>query len=365
MPVCNICGSQKFGKGPGGRLSTTGKFPKCLNCFSLERHRSLRRVYQQLLDSLSFKSMSALLISKDKAINPKWFDSLEVSIYGGSNSIDIQNIDRADKSYDAVICNHVLEHIKDDIQALKELMRIVSDRGFLQLSTPDPFRRAKTTDWGYPDWKQHGHYRLYGKDIENKFQEAFSPEIHQIKVFGADPVTGMSDMCFFFTRSKSIASAIQKQVIQNRFIPETINFQRGGNAKVYQTQGWYQPEKSGTWSTDGDAVLAIALSDVNDREKLEKGLNLSVTGLAFLAEKQPQTSVKLICNQQLIKEWDFSLGDSLKTLSAFIPPEIVLKEEVLEIIFRCQSSKSPKELGISPDPRKLGFFVKEIKLLTE
>ena len=363
MPVCNICGGQKFGKGPGERLSATGKYPKCLSCFSLERHRSLRWIYTQLLGSLPFGSMSALLISEDKAINQKWFSSLEVSIYGGSNSIDIQNIGRIGKSYDVVICNHVLEHVKDDVKALKELMRIVSDRGFLQLSVPDPFRRSLTTDWGYPDWTQHGHYRLYGKDIEEKFQQAFSPEIDKLKVFSVDPVTGMSDVCFFFTRSKSVASVVKKQIAQNSFIPEVINFERGGNAKIYQTHGWYQPETSGTWSVGGDGVLAIALSDVSDREKLEKGLNLSVTGLAFLAEKQPEASVELICNQQLIKEWNFSFGDSLKTLSAFISPKIFFNDEVLEIIFRCQNSKSPKDLGISPDPRKLGFYVKEVKLL--
>lgn len=98
MPVCNICGGQKFGNGPGGRLSATSKSPKCLSCFSLERHRSLRWIYTQLLGSLPFESMSALLISEDKAINQKWFNSLEVSIYDGSNSIDIQNIDRPEKA---------------------------------------------------------------------------------------------------------------------------------------------------------------------------------------------------------------------------------------------------------------------------
>jgi hypothetical protein len=307
--------------------------------------------------------MSALLISEDKAINQKWFSSLEVSIYSGSNSIDIQNIDRPDKSYDVVICNHVLEHVKDDVKALRELMRIVSDKGFLQLSVPDPFRRSLTTDWGYPDWGQHGHYRLYGKDMEEKFQQAFSSEIEKLKVFSVDPVTGMSDVCFFFTRSRSVALVLKKQSGQSSFIPERINFERGGNSKNYQTHGWYQPEKSGTWSIGSDGVLVIALSDVSDREKLQKGLNLSATGLAFLTNKQPHTSVKLICNQQLITEWDFTLGDALKTLSAFIPPEIVWKHEVLEIIFRSSNSKSPKELGISSDTRVLGVFVKEVKLL--
>jgi Methyltransferase domain len=364
MVKCNICGSPNFCTGPGGRLSSTGKPPKCLSCFSLERHRALHEIYLQLRNYIPFNTMSALQISEDKAINPGWFASLELSVYGGSNSIDIQNIDRLDQSYDIVICNHVLEHVKNDMEALQNLMRIASQHGFLQLSVPDPVRRSQTADWGYPNWTQHGHYRLYGKDIEEKFKQAFSQDIHQVQVFSADPVTGMSDVFFFFTRSKRVASVIQNQVKQNSFIPEVINFQKGGNAKIYQTHGWYQPEKSGTWSVAGDAVLEIVLSDVNKQEQLANGLNLSVTGLGFVATKHPQNSVQLICNQQLIAEWDFIVGDSLKSLSAFIPPEIVFKEEVLKIIFRCPSSKSPKELGISPDPRTLGFFLREIRLLT-
>lgn len=270
MPVCNICGSQKFGFGPGGRVSVTGKHPKCLNCFSLERHRALRKVYVQLLDSLPFHQMSALLISPDKAIEPRWFKSFEVSVYGDSNSIDIQNINKPDKSYDVVICNHVLEHVENDTKALQELMRIVSDFGFLQLSVPDPVRRPKTTDWGYPKLEQHGHYRLYGKDIELKFLQIFSFDIYQSKIFSVDPVTGMSDVYFFFTRSSSVATAIEKQVKQNNLIPEVIDFQIGGNAKNYQTHGWYRPEKLGTWSVAGDATLAISLSDIDQKDSARR-----------------------------------------------------------------------------------------------
>ncbi|MEG4455095.1 hypothetical protein QUA58_09630 [Microcoleus sp. N9_A1] len=172
--------------GPGGRMSSTGKPPKCQTCFSLERHRSLRQVYLKLNEFIPFKSISALQISPDKAIQPEWFASLEVSSYGSSNSIDIQRIDRGDKSYDVVVCNHV----------------------------PDPCRLQKTKDWGYPDERQHGHFRLYGSDIQDKFHQVFSPEIHQLKVFMDDPATGMTDLYFFFTRSEFIASVIREDLNQ-------------------------------------------------------------------------------------------------------------------------------------------------------
>jgi hypothetical protein len=210
MPVCNICGGNEFVSGPKGRFSITGKPPRCKGCSSLERHRCLREIYLQLNKLMSFKEMSALQISKDRAIDPQWFASHELSIYGGNNSIDIQNIGRQDKRYDIVICNHVLEHIENDYLALKELMRVTSDSGFFQLAVPDPCRLKKTKDWGYPNEKKHGHYRMYGIDIEEKFAKVFNSEIQKIQVLIVDPVTQLNDLFFFFTRSLKIASLLKK-----------------------------------------------------------------------------------------------------------------------------------------------------------
>ena len=85
--------------------------------------------------------------------------------------MDLQRIDRHSGSYDLVICNHVLEHVPDDGAALRELLRIVKSSGVVFLSVPDPCRRARTRDWGFPDQNRHGHYREYGADIAARFHE--------------------------------------------------------------------------------------------------------------------------------------------------------------------------------------------------
>lgn len=79
------------------------------------------------------------------------------------------NIDRPNAFYDLVICNHVLEHVKDDAAALLEMVRVVKFSGFLFLSFPDPERRPTTVEWDAPRDDQHGHWRVYGRDVNKKF----------------------------------------------------------------------------------------------------------------------------------------------------------------------------------------------------
>lgn len=210
--TCSICGGNQFVSGPGGRLSVAGTPPKCSACNGLERHRALRMAYETLAPHLPFNEMSVLQFSRDRSLNPKWFHSYEISVYGVANSIDIEAVDRGDGQYDVVICNHVLEHVKQDGKALGELMRITSDRGFLQISVPGSCRLEKTRDWGFPDPSKHGHYRQYGMDFNEKYQKVLGNDIYKIASAAADPVTGVFCLLFFFTRAASMLEVILRQL---------------------------------------------------------------------------------------------------------------------------------------------------------
>jgi SAM-dependent methyltransferase len=206
MTNCNICGGGEFAFGPSGRLSATGLKPKCTKCFSLERHRSYRKVMEQLAAQGLFKG-KALQFSEDVSANSAWFSKHEVSVYNGNNSLDLQNIDRPPNAYQVVICNHVLEHVPDDRRALQEMMRILEPNGILFLAVPDPVRRMKTTDWGYPKESDHGHYRLYGADIESLLASAL-PDVGIYSFRQPDPVTQMDDIVFLLTKSQDTGSKI-------------------------------------------------------------------------------------------------------------------------------------------------------------
>lgn len=205
---CPICDGSDFGPGPGGRMSVKGKPPRCEKCQSLERHRIMRQVHLQLNELIDYSNLSALQISKDFSLIPAWFKSYKLSIYGIQNSIDIQNIE-AGEIYDIVVCNHVLEHVKKWKIAILQLQQITSKNGFLQISFPDPYNRPRTSDWGFPKEEDHGHYRIFGKDVIPIISEEFllpGSFMHQLEA--EDPATGTQDLFFILTKSQKISDLL-------------------------------------------------------------------------------------------------------------------------------------------------------------
>ena len=193
--ACNICGGRQFEDGPGGRKSPfTHKAPRCLQCGSLERHRFIRGIWNRMLED-EFDNR-VIQFSEDRAVESDWFKSFEVSIFGRRNSLNLQTIERPDGAYDIAICNHVLEHVEQDRQAFRELMRILKPDGFLQFSVPFPQGRVVTEDWGYPKPELHQHYRVYGRDLVERFTKA-QPGVHILEVPGEDEVTSVPDFVYF------------------------------------------------------------------------------------------------------------------------------------------------------------------------
>lgn len=91
--------------------------------------------------------------------------------------IDITDIEFPDDSFDVIICNHVLEHIPDDREAMKELARVLSYEGFGVITVP------VTTDVTFEDasvinpvererlFGQGDHVRRYGKDFVSRLEK--------------------------------------------------------------------------------------------------------------------------------------------------------------------------------------------------
>lgn len=90
--------------------------------------------------------------------------------------MDITAIDYDDAHFDAIICNHVLEHIIDDRKAMRELYRVLKPGGWAILQVPMSQRLSETLEdlsitteadrervFGQKD-----HVRIYAADYQDR-----------------------------------------------------------------------------------------------------------------------------------------------------------------------------------------------------
>jgi len=91
--------------------------------------------------------------------------------------MDIHDIPLEDNSIDVIFCNHVLEHVDNDIRALNEMRRVLRPNGWAILQIPFfyPLPEKTYEDKNITDPKerekafgQDDHVRLYGKDYKER-----------------------------------------------------------------------------------------------------------------------------------------------------------------------------------------------------
>jgi SAM-dependent methyltransferase len=113
----------------------------CPSCGSLSRTRRLWSVLESgylkknsvLLDFSPSRSLYRLL-KKNKQLN---YISTDLSNdFLADYRYDITNIEAADGIYDIILCHHILEHVEDDMQAMRELFRVLKNGGTCFIQTP-------------------------------------------------------------------------------------------------------------------------------------------------------------------------------------------------------------------------------------
>ncbi len=109
---------------------------------------------------------------------------LDPAKYAGATApvarCDITAIDRADNSFDAIVCSHVLEHVPDDRLAMRELFRVLKPGGTAILQVPVSASLARTVeDPSVTDplererrFGQNDHVRIYGADYPARLTES-------------------------------------------------------------------------------------------------------------------------------------------------------------------------------------------------
>ena len=156
---------------------------RCPYCASVERHRLLW-LFLHEKTSLFTKPTRLLHMAPLEFWAKKLSACAEIDYVTGDLEspvakyhFDVTQIPFETGSFDAVLCNHVLEHVPDDTAAMAELLRVLKPGGFAVLQVPlkegptfedptitDPAEREK-------HFGQFDHLRWYGDDYYDRLRE--------------------------------------------------------------------------------------------------------------------------------------------------------------------------------------------------
>ncbi len=153
----------------------------CPGTLSLERHRLLW-LYLERETSFLTDSIKVLHVAPEQVFYQKFrsfshWDYTTTDLYSPLADVkaDLRKLPFEDHAYDLILCNHVLEHIPDHLQALSELYRVLKKGGTLIAQVPLDLNREKTfEDPTITDpqersriFGQYDHVRIYGKDYSD------------------------------------------------------------------------------------------------------------------------------------------------------------------------------------------------------
>jgi SAM-dependent methyltransferase len=223
---CPICSAQLrffLPFGVGGKLRASAFCPACS---SLERDRAgwLHLTHNRALRP----GLRLLHVAPEACLEPRLrhvlgdgYVTADLVRDDVDYNVSVEELPFPEARFDAVICNHVLEHVTDDRRAMRELYRVLIPGGWALLQVPlEPAREQTLEDPSVTSpaerrrrFGQHDHVRSYGQDYSRRLREAgFEVEpvsvrdeydTEEIRCFGLVA----SDTVFFCRRPGGVAVA--------------------------------------------------------------------------------------------------------------------------------------------------------------
>ncbi|WP_028668898.1 class I SAM-dependent methyltransferase [Runella zeae] len=180
---CSVCGSEFRKFLPYGRSGRDNAL--CPHCLSLERHRLmylyLQRKTNFFKDNLKLLHVAPEYCFIDRFERMKNLDYITADIESplAKVKMDIHQIPFPDNTFDVTFCNHVMEHVDDDIKAMSELYRVLKPGGWAIIQSPQDLSKATTyEDASITDPKerekhfwQDDHLRLFGRDYGKRLEK--------------------------------------------------------------------------------------------------------------------------------------------------------------------------------------------------
>jgi SAM-dependent methyltransferase len=158
----------------------------CPHCLSLERHRLMYLYLQRETDFFTAKPKLlhiapevCLMRHLEKLLGQNYITAdLESPL--AKVKMDIRDIPFEDNEFDVIFCNHLLEHVWEDLQAMKEMHRTMRNGGWGIMMHPVNLDRAETwedesidtAEKRYAAFGQRDHVREYGADFADRLRKA-------------------------------------------------------------------------------------------------------------------------------------------------------------------------------------------------
>jgi SAM-dependent methyltransferase len=184
--ACPICNHHYKKFRPYGRIRSREN-ALCPNCLSLERHRLIWLYLKEKTNFFSDKLHVLHIAPEHCFMKPFEKQHSENYITADIESplakvkMDIHHIPFSDNHFDVILCNHVLEHVTDDIQVMKEFYRVLKPGGWAILQVPffnpvpeKTFADNSITDPGKREkiFGQDDHVRKYGNDYSQRIERS-------------------------------------------------------------------------------------------------------------------------------------------------------------------------------------------------
>jgi len=182
---CNVCQHHYRKFLPYGRKARANAL--CPHCLSLERHRMMwlflkehTKFFERKINILHI-APELCFIKRFEAIHGENYTTADLESPLAKVKLDVLQMPFAEAKFDVAFCNHVMEHVADDLKAMREIYRVLKPGGWGIIQVPlfYPLAEATFEDNRITGAKerekvfgQSDHVRLYGKDYINRLQMA-------------------------------------------------------------------------------------------------------------------------------------------------------------------------------------------------
>ncbi|MFN5149578.1 MAG: class I SAM-dependent methyltransferase [Flavobacteriia bacterium] len=159
----------------------------CPYDLTLERHRLMWLYLRSETNFFTTKKLDVLHIAPEQCFHKRFKQQKNLHYLTGDlvspiadMHFDLHSIPLEDDRFDVIFCNHVLEHVDDAAQCLRELNRVMKPGGWGIMQVPQDFTRAKTFEdptIKTPEERekyywQKDHVRLFGRDYPQWLEDA-------------------------------------------------------------------------------------------------------------------------------------------------------------------------------------------------